>query len=284
MIKIVSFANKNSSGLVNFKNSVRRYKGWELEIVGMGMKWEGWITRMETYRKIAQNERDPERLLVFIDGFDVICLRDSHGFLEHFHSTRKKFVFGSETTCLEWINCHKPKNWQKKNQIWGDYVNGGCVISKAKDAAFLWGWCIEQGHTRDDQVALAHFMDRYPEDVMLDTDSTFVHNDNFGTRTPITIVDNKLSIQDSSKNPYFIHFPGLQFYASNPLRMDAGITPKNYLTVIQLVLKDEAITEIAVHRPSILIFRTIFYVILALFFLFLVAFLCLLIFRLISKN
>jgi hypothetical protein len=192
MITILTFANKNTPGLINFKNSFAKFPDWNLQIIGMGQEWKGWITRMSAYRDYAQ-QCDPETLLVCLDGYDVLCLRNSDQFYEDFKKYNRKYVFGAEMQCdVFGLQCKRPINWQRENAIQNFYVNGGCVIAKAKDIYFLYNWCIQNGYTRDDQVALGYFMDNFPTQVSLDTKRIIIYNVEYKFRIKSQIKNNKL--------------------------------------------------------------------------------------------
>jgi len=263
MIKIVSFVNKNTSGFINFKNSFSRFKGWELIVIGRSVRWEGWITRMMAYRDFCK-QRPSDEILVLLDGYDVLCLRDSDGFKETFLRIDKKYVFGCEDVCAEYINCRKPKIWQNHYKIYNKFINGGCIIGRAKDLFHLYSWCIDNNYTHDDQMALSVFMDHHPKDAYLDLDNVFVFNDTLAKRADITIRQNKLLISDTE--PYFIHFPGLMIYNSLPLQGSTGDIPENYKKVIAHLLKEEAIYDYPINKniyiiSSILIYTLIFIII-----------------------
>lgn len=246
MIDIVSFANKNNSGLVNFLKSFEKFNGWNLNIIGKNMKWKGWITRMNSYRDFAK-QSNPDKLLVLLDAFDVLCINHSNDFEKKFNQINKKYIFGCEYNCnIIGGNCKKPKNWQKINNIYNLFVNGGCIIAKAKDIVYLWDWCINNNHTIDDQKALGYFMDDHPFDVFLDINKIFVHNDLYGY-TDLSIQENQIFLDNKKLSSYFIHFPGLMIYNSIAINYDLGSIPKNYILVVDHILKNEAIKEFPIN-------------------------------------
>lgn len=272
MVKIVSFANNyHISGFVNFKNSLKKFK-WKYQLIGKNEKWEGWITRIKAYLEFTKKSNKND-LLVLLDAYDVICLKDASDFENKFNQLKIKYVFGCEQECAESISCKKPHNWQKKHQIYDYFPNGGCIIARSKHIFELYDWCIKNNHTKDDQMALGHFMDAFPNDVYLDIHSTFVFNDTFGKRAIIEVVhDKKFYIKNAIDQPYFIHFPGLMISSSIPLQINIGKVPNNYITVTKNVLEDDAIYNLPIHNLYG-VFLLIFYIVFILLFLVLLSFL-----------
>jgi hypothetical protein len=270
MIQIVSFVNKNNTGFINFKNSFNKFEGWELNIIGKNIQWKGWITRMTQYRDYAKNS-DPNELLVFLDAFDVVCIKNSNDFKKKFEQMNRKYIFGCEDICNIIATCKRPKKWQKINNIYDFFVNGGCVIARAKDIIYLWDWCIKNKHIDDDQIALGYFMDEHPYDVMLDTKNIFVYNDLFG-KSDLSIQNNHILLNKKILNSYFIHFPGLMSFHSISLHLNLGITPTNYIIVVKHILGNDAFTEFPINSQiyktswiSIIIILIIFLFLLILF-------------------
>jgi hypothetical protein len=244
MITILTFANKNTPGLINFKNSFAKFPDWNLQIIGMGQEWKGWITRMSAYRDYAQ-QCDSETLLVCLDGYDVLCLRNSDQFYEDFKKFNRKYVFGAELDCSK-KTCKRPKNWQRENKIQNFHVNGGCVIAKAKDIYFLYNWCIQKGHTKDDQISLGYFMDNFPTQVSLDTNRNIIVIHEMLFRTDPKIKNNKLFLNGFSKLPYFIHYPAIMSATSIPLLQIRP--PKSYSKIASFLLGDQALLDLEINK------------------------------------
>jgi hypothetical protein len=257
MISVISFVNKNTSGYINFKNSFSKFNGWQIKIIGWKTKWEGWITRMMAYRDYCKT-CPPDQILVLLDGYDILCLQDSKNFIEKYKKIDKKYVFGCENMCAEYINCRKPMIWQNYYKIFNKYINGGCIIGKASDLYYLYKWCIDLKHTADDQIALSHFMDHHYKDVYLDIDSIFVYNDSLAKTATIQNINNTITVDN--KNPYFIHFPGLMIMNSLPLQSSTGDIPFNYKFVLSIILGDSAIYEYALNKNIYLLSSILIYI------------------------
>jgi hypothetical protein len=186
------------------------------------MIWKGWITRMKAYLEYC-SQQDPEKLIVLSDAFDVLCIRDGTGFETAFNELAKlqqcDIIIGAETGCD--LNCFPPTTyWTLKDitaQCKRKYVNGGLMAGRAKHLAKLWDWCCASTFTEDDQVALGHYVNCFPEKVYLDIDSVLFFNDHlaqtkyvFDSKTHDIIYENKCL------KPFFVHFHGLNINASVP--------------------------------------------------------------------
>lgn len=219
-IKLIAFSTKNHVGLVNYKKSIEQQNdSWDLIVFGENVKWEGWRTRMKCYYDIA-NSFPSDELLVFTDAYDVLCLQPSTGFKEIFESFKTNIVSGAESGCDEVGNCYPPKKWWAYHNFpittcANKYVNGGLFCGKAGSIAHLWSWCLKENYD-DDQIALGHFMDTFPDQITLDSNNKLFFNDDNG-RKKYTFMPDKTIIRDNILyKPYFIHFPGINLYESVP--------------------------------------------------------------------
>lgn len=243
MISVVTCATQNNTGLVNFKNSFSSFSGWNVQVIGLGKKWNGYKTRINLYIDYLKTQNNPDQITILIDCYDVLCVSDSHEFKKKFESYGSSLIVGSEKVCS--MNCRPPLKFNKFHQQKKNYPNGGFIVGKVKDLLFLWEWVLEQGLMKDDQIAVSHFMDEFPEKVSLDTLHLLVYNDNNGKSADIEIQKGKI-IVNNQYNPYFIHFPGLKNKQS---RCWSKISeyPQNYIFVGKCVCKEQFIKEMSVR-------------------------------------
>jgi len=232
-MKLIHFANKNHVGLLNLTHSLQ--PGWEQIILGMGIKWEGWKTRMKAYKDYLETLPSDE-VVVLSDAYDVLCLRSSQEFLSTFSKFQKPIVIGAETQCD--LNCHAPTHYWEQCDIKGDrkYVNGGLMCGKARHLCDMWKWCLEKKF-EDDQVGLGHYTDTFPDLVGLDVDSNLFFNDHRAI-TPYQFDSNTyaLNYQNKVLTPFFIHFHGVNIMTSIPIlhvfrEKDMFQVGKNYKVV-----------------------------------------------------
>ena len=243
-VDIFTCVTKLHPGYLNFKASFEQFQGWNVTTIGKGMPWKGWITRMILYRDTSlwvSQHKDPDHVIVFLDGYDILCVRDSTDFLKTFHEIGYPIVAGSENICF-FLTCRPTTRWKKIHKI-RSHINGGCIIGKAHAIYEAYRWCIEKGYHQDDQIALSHYMDQYPYKIYLDK-SRFIFNDLFASSHQLTLEPSKkvsVTIQKQTYYPYFIHFPGLMVLTSSPVLYpwNIGKTPSNYKKIGTHILDNE---------------------------------------------
>ncbi len=233
-MKIVSFATSNHVGLENLKLSISKVNGWEHIIIGQGIKWKGWITRMQHYRDYCESLGD--EIIVFSDAYDVLCLRGSDHFLELYNQYAKdKIIIGAELGCHPG-NCFPPEEWYNendldKNSVARRFVNGGLIAGPANKIFNMWKWAIENKFD-DDQIALGNYTNSYPHLIFLDIESIFFFNDqNAVSKYEFDEKDNSIVEDLKIKTPFFIHFHGLNINTSIPIttkKKDLFEVGKNY--------------------------------------------------------
>lgn len=250
MLIVASFANVNHPGLINLQNSIQKQGGWHHEILGTNVAWKGWMTRMKAYQNYCAS-LPKNQLVVLCDAFDVLCIRNGLPFESIFEqmfsdkqdqqdekkdvvkeeiqkeekkeppedNRQRKIVIGVETGCD--FNCYPPKNYYLKNNI--DelltnrrFVNGGLMAGYAGDLDEMWVWCISKGFD-DDQVALGHYVDTFPERICLDMHSNLFFNDHLAETTyTFCCKENRIVYENQVLTPFFVHFHGLNINTSVP--------------------------------------------------------------------
>ncbi len=238
-VLVISFSNANHVGLVNFKNSISKHLGWTYKVIGMGTKWEGWMTRMKAYHSYL-SRLPPDEIVVLSDAYDVLCINNGGlRFKELFLSLNKPIVIGAETGCS--FNCFPPQKYWDEVKLNPNnkrrYVNGGLIAGYAGELAKMWAWCIERKFD-DDQVGLGQFVNEFPSQVHLDIDSKLFFNDHRAQTNYAYLPETHTIILDNVPlAPFFIHFHGLNIDASVPFfnlfqTADGMFKPgANYMTV-----------------------------------------------------
>jgi hypothetical protein len=209
-MKVISFANKNHGGLVNLQHSMQ--PGWEHIIIGKGVVWKGWVTRMQTIVDFMKTLPTDE-ICVLCDAFDVMCLRGSEGFDVDFDTFQKDIVVSAEAVCGPG-NCHFPERWwqvhELKRDIQDRYCNAGLIAGKSVALKEMFEWILEQQYT-DDQKGVGNFMDAFESKIHLDYEHRLFFNDGYA-KSDYTMLDNRelrLNASEVVIKPYFIHFPGM---------------------------------------------------------------------------
>lgn len=219
-ISVFTCATNETAQVQNFLKTFDCHVGWDVHVVGMGLKWESFRTKMKCYRDALRNV-NKKQVVVCIDAYDAICLRDSVGFLDAFNQYNTPILISYESFCyfyniynrfFQLGNCPNIDKWKQFHQIPLSepiYVNSGCIIGYAGEVYKMFDWILKIS-IRDDQVGVGMYMNEFPQNVRLDLEDRLVFNDNFGKRLQIQVLENNQIQMDLLHKPYFIHFPGIK--------------------------------------------------------------------------
>ena len=147
------------------------HEGRDFHIVGRGEPWLGFRTKMRLIRDFCA-DTDPERLVVFVDCFDVIVVDGPRQLEEKVSKLRRKasvILVGQEQRCM--YNCHRLQTKSKRPR----FVNTGFVAGRARDLKNMYDWCLKK-MPRDDQVAIGMYRQTFPEKIVLDHNEDVVSN------------------------------------------------------------------------------------------------------------
>jgi len=240
-ISVYACATTNSPQVSHFMKSFDRFDGWDVHVVGLGLKWETFRTKMKCYRD-ALRHVNKKKVVVCLDAYDAVCFRDSDEFLDHFYTYQTPILVSYEPFCyftvynrfFQFGCCPNIDQWKKFHQIsLSDpiYVNTGCIVGYAGDIHKMFDWILnyEPFSITDDQVGVGLYMNEFPEKVKLDLHDKLVFNDNFGERLPLQSLDDGRIQIGLSTRPYFLHFPGIKYMRNNT----------NYETICSFLLDDD---------------------------------------------
>jgi hypothetical protein len=226
------------------KNGGKRGElGWR--VMGLGEEWTGWRQRMAHYRAGADAaaQKDPRALVVCMDAYDALALRNGKDLAQVFQSYGTDLVLSMERSCFSGCgfgNCVSVRDWWRtdgrphlekagiRNGVPGRdrYVNGGLLMGKATAVRALYDWMLQTDQT-DDQIGLALYAlahrDRWAPDIR----GLIFKNKIFGAQ---------LDADDlAGKGAFFAHFPGFGDYSAAGydravnavLNRPSGMTSKN---------------------------------------------------------
>ena len=112
--KVFLCANKSAPTLLLLLSSLER-NGFSYEVLGYEKPWGGLWDKMTYYRDATASHTSHETLLIFIDGFDVICIKDSKTLFDRWNTARPRtmpILYSSEQICVG--NCLKATfDWYK---------------------------------------------------------------------------------------------------------------------------------------------------------------------------
>lgn len=228
---VISYENKfaEQENSQYFHNSLHRY-GWEIKMVGDGEPWNGFISKLNGYRK-ALNELPPEQIVVLSDSRDVFCVRSPLHFIPLIqpYVDSGRFVISAEM----FLNGHLDWNEEqlKSGDFWQGvpltaywtyhqiepiplrkYVNSGLIAGKVSHISDALEWILSNGFT-DDQHGFAHYINAFPERVYLDTNATLLHTSDFGVDSGLydmqkQCMDSPTFAELLGHGAFFLHIPG----------------------------------------------------------------------------
>ena len=214
MVKLVTVATHSESYFPWLQESCARYNT-NLEILGWGKKWQGYtwkFTLMLNYLKTV----DPEELVCFIDGHDVLLLRPLNEIQEYYENinkiSRKKIIFGVDLFDSKLFISMATVYFSSCNNF---NINSGVYIGKAKDLLEIISTAKgTSANNSDDQVILTDYCIANTDIFYIDIDSIFILNfnntDEIGNNPNIKIEakNNNYSLSYKNSRPFFVHGPG----------------------------------------------------------------------------
>lgn len=184
-----------------------KQNGGELVILGLNEKWQGFNWRNKLILNYI-SKLDDNDILCFIDGYDVICVKNLDTIIDKFEYIKNreqcKIIVGYE-------NIFSINNKIGNFLMFNSPINAGTYISKIKDLKKIINSIlkINEKNDADDQVLLIKYSENNPKHVYCDINSelflTLVDSNNQINPSNI-ISDNKIIYNNN--HPYFVHGPG----------------------------------------------------------------------------
>jgi len=228
---VISYDNEITEQTNRFITTLEN-NDWDYMIVGKGEKWRGFIGRTLKYYEVLKT-LPPNKIVVLSDARDVYCCRTSKSFIEAFNTFHEKNIICSELFLLGKLNwsdeeINKTDLWQGvpvtnywnyhkiTNLPFRKYVNAGLIAGKVSNLLeqIMWQleFCINNKKT-DDQLALTHYINTFPEKVVLDYDASILHTSTFGVNAGIQNVhiqkiDSPSFAEFYGRSAFFLHIPG----------------------------------------------------------------------------
>jgi hypothetical protein len=207
-------------------HSLKRHK-YSYEVLGFGKPWKGFETKIENYMDGIERytaEKGSEALAIFVDAFDVLCIKDSDKLLQTYRAKPRAMpvVFGGEIACFN--NCHKDvMNWYTTHSVLGGRaeiektlrpVNGGKDYLSTKPVFMNTGFIMGPiGKLKEIFTEISKVP--YEEDDQYTAGKWAIENlDRFDINIEEDMIRNKLipreklPDEDGTQGPAFVHFPG----------------------------------------------------------------------------
>ena len=207
MLHIVTVATESKYYLPYLYDTCAR-AGCELDVLGYGEKWNGYIFKLEKMIEFLRLV-NPEDVICFVDGYDVVCTRDLIDFIPVFMSIRDrekcKIVISEDGGYL-------PKVISKLyfGMCAGKLINAGAYAGLAGD---ILGILLEARDLypmeKDDQILLTKYCDMHPTKFFVDNKKELFHSH-----------IHPLSEASVVGNPFFVHAAGCGYL--NNILTDMG--------------------------------------------------------------
>ena len=208
---IVTVVNKNDGYLDYLIESCKR-NGGNLEILGWGQEWKGFMWRISLMIEYL-NGLDDDDIVCFVDGYDVIILQPIAKIETLFRNSGKKILLSKDAN-LDII----PLFYIYFKYYYGEYknhsINAGTYIGYVKYLKELFNnICNEydcNNKKLDDQIILTKICNNINDvdiDIDIDRKIFLVINDHDSNKNKIKIQNNELVFNDNTK-PCIIHGSG----------------------------------------------------------------------------
>ena len=175
-ILVIGYANKKCANVHNWNMSMEKY-GYRHIVIGHGEKWKGFMTKIRGYRKHLVDAEGGGNydLVILCDVFDFYACGPSSELEKRYKAFNCDLLVGAEETLwmtfipiTEYWKHHKSKNNRR-------YVNSGFMMGSPDKLIEVCDFILGTG-LHDDQVALAHYCNKYPAGVSLDQEQSIVSN------------------------------------------------------------------------------------------------------------
>lgn len=208
-LHIITVSTNNDFYFPNLQISCN-INGKQLTTLGYGDEWKGfnwrYLKMIEYLKQLNVND-----IVCFVDGYDVICVRNLQYLKDEFIAIKKKtnckIIVGYDNhnlitkipSLLYFSTC--------KNLL----VNAGTYIGYVKDVLYV----IEQiynlnpNNDADDQILLSKYCNLYPDNIWIDYDGKIfltLFRPHQEINDFVTINNNNEVIYNGNK-PFFIHAP-----------------------------------------------------------------------------
>ena len=209
-VHIITVATHSQFYFPYLIESVERH-GNQLTILGFNEEWKGFNWKFKKMLIYLQS-LPPNDIACFLDGYDVVCLRDLDDFANKFIELKNKY----KCKIIVAMDIHYPKYYQLLSSMYfsrcnNKYLNSGTYIGYVKDLIIMLNNIlnINKNDDADDQQLLTNYCIIKNNDIYIDS-----NNEIFLTIVAslqdinkyVEINNNKLKY--NNQYPYFIHAPG----------------------------------------------------------------------------
>ncbi len=205
---VFAVATHQTDELRRLVKSFNEVGGVPIEIIGLGCKWQGFGNKPLWLReKILQGGLGSSDIVLFIDAYDVVCVRSLEGVLGVFQSFGKRLVFGAERGChpdatLSPLFPASPSSFT--------YTNSGGFIGYADEIVRMINWA-DPRPDEDDQLLACKYTLANPATVGLDYNASIflnLFNVSFDEIEVYPAESASVLVKETGATPYIVHGNG----------------------------------------------------------------------------
>ena len=207
-LHIVTVATQSEFYFPYLVETCKRY-GKNLEVLGFGEKWQGYNWKfklmIDYLTKLSDND-----IVCFVDGYDVICVRDLNELVPAFLKIKK------ETNCSI-IAGHDKTDYILSYPISFFYgtcnelnLNSGTYIGYVKDLLIILtkSYNINKSTESDDQVVMTKYCKQHPSSFHIDDTSKLFLTMIYPFQEIDTYLTINKMVEYNGEYPFFIHGAG----------------------------------------------------------------------------
>ena len=261
-LHILTVADKSKYYYPYLVESVKRNNN-NIITLGFNKKWSGFNTKFKLMYE-ALNELNENDIACFVDGFDVICVRNldelSNVFLEIKEREKCSIIAGHDNVRNIFTRITASLYFTKK--IGSTIINSGTYIGYVKDIKKFLSFVLslDNDELADDQILMNTYSKLHPNEIYID-----IHTEIFLTIVrPLQSIKKFTEIKDNivysnNNKPFFIHSAGSGYM--NEILAELGYSIDNkiekdlkadYLKKLLIQLKDILIKNINKYKYDIL--------------------------------
>jgi len=188
-----------------------KVNGKELEVLGMGEKWQGFNWRYVKMMEYLKNLQTDD-IVCFVDGYDVVCCRNLNELVTEFLKIKER------TGCKMVVAHEKTSQIMSSNVLYfgkckNESINSGTYIGYVSDVLEIIEniYKLNPKNNADDQVLMTQYCKKSDNEIYCDRESKLFLTLSYPLEEIDTYVDidetNKIATYNSNQ-PFFIHANG----------------------------------------------------------------------------
>lgn len=219
---IVTVATESKYYFPYLKESCRRH-GKELDVLGWGEKWEGFNWR---YIKMIDylKSKPLNDIVCFMDGYDVLCVRDLDEMEEVFKTIQKrtncKIVVSQDISIQYIVNFFAELKFGKCQNM---KINAGLYMGYVEDVLHIIEniYNLNPKNDADDQILMTKYCNMN-NDIYIDKDKELFLSIGYSLNNIDSQFDYDNGVVYQGSRPFFIHAPSYGYLDNTIIKLGYG--------------------------------------------------------------